>query len=569
MRVITYCHLKTLGWPVCREPFMSEILDVKNPENTTVITFAYSKDNRQRISAQDRLREHITGDVVCYCWDYSPMAALLLWDVTHAMPVGSCLFLYVSDNVADLLNRDYYKNMFEEESSTENGLRIFRKNEVLPIERERGLEGWSFCIPTGGKRAEMLNTCVARILSLKIEFSEIILCGKPPEDFIYWDLVRVIGEDQPENPVHITRKKNLLANAAKYNNLCILHDRVLLPTYFLSAVQRFGDDYPLVGFESYWFADTWRAVPRRYSDFGSAQFIPSALREDLRPGRQALAEFERMRLVAQHPQRVEFGHDYLTGSLYISKRSLWRFFPQNEAFYWSEYEDVEYGLRAAVAGIPSRINPYAFTESQAYRSIMHNYGVLGGFRKDGKLSWERAPMEWWGFPRRPALSLTVQEGRSRLISFAQKYTGDDKIVRLYNGRKLSGLRRYKIISQLLWRAHGDTQAFIHDWYKNILCEPEVPIESEDLKGVLMSSCSSKEKKWFILTHVTLVRQLFNNFFSSPYSSKENVHITARWKCYIGSAISTIWLRFFYSHSSLALSVGELWRAIRNTHVVKL
>lgn len=563
MKVIAYRHKKGLKWPVCREPLFTDALDVAEPESTTVITFARVQESTFSVCALDRFYGPLAGDVVCSCWDYSPMAGLLLWDVAHALTVGRRLYLHTSDSTADILSREYYSSSFYEEQTTSMGLRVLLKKESLPIERERGLDEWSFCIPTGGNCAKTLNACVSRILSLNIPQLEIILCGKPPDDFAYEDKVRVIGTELVDSPVQITRKKNLLAQSARFKNLCIMHDRVLLPDNFVEAIEQFGDDFPFVGFQSFWFADTWRAIPRRYSDFASAKFIPQALRGSERPGRQHLAEFERMRFGAQHPERSDFGQDYLTGSLCLCKRSLWCYFPQNEALYWAEYEDVEHGIRAAMKGIPSRVNPFSFTESMSYRSIFHHFGSIWGANRRGDMSYERAPMECWGFPRRPALSLSILEGKVRLANFARRYTGDESQIQEMMGKSLSGLHRFKLISKILWRAHGDTKTLVRDWYRDVLCEPEVVIESESLQGMLDSSRSVGEKKIFLLTHISLLRQLYNNFFSSPFCADNNSQNVASWKIMIGAGVSAIWLRLFSQQTALSFSFRQLWKAIRH------
>lgn len=561
MNVIAYRHKKKLGWPVCREVYRPELMNVASPERTTVFTFARASVPVQELSAFDRVQQDISGDVICSFWEVTPLAAHLLWDITHQMVVGARLYLHMSENVADLLNRHYYRDAFYEEASTTDKMRVFVKSKCLPVEQDRGLNGWSFCIPTGGTDPSFLNQCVGRILSFGLEDAEVILCGTVPEGFLYPEQVRVLAEPSPEGAVHITRKKNLLVQAASYPNLCILHDRVLLPHDFMQAVTRFGDDYPFTGFQSFWFADTWRAVPRRYSDFGFASFLPFALLRKKRPGREHLADFGRMNLAAQHPERTSFGRDYLTGSLYLSKRILWQYLPQNESLYWNEYEDIEHGIRAGMAGIPSRINPYALTESQGYRSILHRFGILSGANVRGKIVEERAPMEWWGFPRRPSFTLTQQEAKQRLTLFARRYVGDDALVKRMCRQPLRGYRRYQLICQLLWQAQGDMGSLVKDWNQWILCEAATESEQQSLQGGLDTLLTNYEKKLFLLRHPTLIIQLYNNFFSMPFPDISGGNPQRRRQC-IGALISAVWLKFFCRHTAFRLTVKELWRMIQ-------
>ena len=65
-----------------------------------------------------------------------------------------------------------------------------------------------------------------------------------------------------------------------------------------------------------------------------------------------------------------YGNAYLMGSLYIFKKSLWGFVPQNEKLFWAEFEDLEQGFYAYNSGIPSRINPYAYTQTLFARVLL-------------------------------------------------------------------------------------------------------------------------------------------------------------------------------------------------------
>lgn len=564
MRLIACVHRRGLRWPVCRVLQDPERCFSRLPENTTVITFARVKSAPvHKLTAVERFLDITTANIVCSHWDFSPLAAQLLWDTAHLIPVGGCLYLLESEGVGELLSRSYYKNRFVEITSAIPDIRCFQKKSLLPAENDRGLDAWSFCIPVGGTDADMLNACVERILSLGVEQQEIILCGQVPEDFSYFSEVKIIGKALPEYPIHITKKKNMLVKAATLPNLCILHDRVLLPVNFKDAIKRFGDNYPFVGFQSFWFADQWQATPRRYSDFGTISSVPEALIKAERLRRTEIKEFNPMKMAAQHPVRSHFGHDYLTGSLYLCKRSVWHCLPQNENLFWGEFEDVEQGIQAAVAGIPSRVNPYSLTESQRYRSIMHGYGVLSGVVKNGSIRQERSPMEWWGFTRKPALDITHQEGIKRLAAFAQRYTGSDILVRQIQHRPLTGVRRFCLIAKLLWQTQGNTKHLVEDWFKEVLCESYDPVSRESFQFVLNSAASVADKKLFFLKHISLTRQLFNNFFSSPFIMPDKTQEKTGINKFIGTFIAAVWLKFFSRHTAFPISLLQLWRILRN------
>lgn len=553
MTLIPLTHAADLHYPRCRE-----VLDIHGlPAGATVLTFARVDGMPSRVlDAGRRLPPIPAGDIALTHFDHSPLYALLLWDITLAMPTGSRLYLYRSDNVANLLARSWYREAFRQAPLPGSGWIVCTKLAPLPAEAERGLDAWSFCLPTGGDD-EMLNTCVGRILELNVPDAEIILCGKPGPGFRFPDRVRVVGNDIPDSPVHITRKKNALARAARHPNLCILHDRVLLPLDFMSAVRRFGDDFPLTGFQSFWFADTWQAVPRRYSDFCVASRVPALLKDPVRPDRACLPAFEKMGFCMQHPRRASFGEDFLTGSLYLCKRSVWQHLPQNESLFWAEYEDVEHGIRAALAGIPSRVNPWALTQTLRYRSIFHMGGYARGVDPQGRTTRHRAPQECWGFPRRPSLPVTQAEGRRRLAAFARRYTGSDTLV-LRAPLRLSGLRRYRLISRLLRRADGHEEIRVRDWFHLVLCEAPAPPERDALQAVLNRHAGHRARMRAWLHHPTLLRQIRNNLFSPPFLPDSPPRQTKPWRRKAGMLLSALYLTYACPHAAFRLSWRELW-----------
>ncbi|MEB5742688.1 hypothetical protein MXF09_23630 [Klebsiella aerogenes] len=555
MTIIPLAHSRALRYPVCRHLFRPTSLMVRRPEETIVFTFRQTHQRPRILDAFSRLQTPLPGDVVLSEFDSTPLYILLLWDVAHTLLPGNRLYLQHSGDASRLLSSPWYQQAFRELKEGNATLQVFEKRAPLPTEAERGLDAWSFCIPAGPD-SRLLNACVARILQLNVPQFEILLCGRPGPEFAYHEQVRITGEDIPSYPLHITRKKNTLATAARYPNLCILHDRVLLPMNFMTAIRRFGDDFPLTGFQSFWFADTWQSVPRRYSDFAVAARIPAMLTGKHRPQRACLPSFDTMEFQMQHPRRATPGADYLTGSLYLCKRSVWQYLPQNEALYWAEYEDVEHGIRAGRDGIPSRINPWTLTQSLRYRSVFHFAGRASGHSIAGQSLHYRAPQEYWGFPRRPSLPVTESEGRRRLIAFAQKYTGSDVLVRRLP-RHLTGIRRYQLIRHLLQAAQGKEDELLQDWFHLVLCEAPVPPERAALQAAQRRPSGTRH--W--LRHPSLLRQLYNNPFSSPFLPDSPRSTRAVYRRKAGCLLSALYLKYINPHTAFPLSLRELWETL--------
>ncbi|MGZ5384823.1 MAG: hypothetical protein ACXWH0_12660 [Acidimicrobiia bacterium] len=364
----------------------------------------------------------------------SPLAPLWLWDVAHRCPVGSKLTFSGDDLDKAWLRRRYFATSLEIVSAEADTL-VLKKVAPLPAERDAGLDCWSFCIPVGPGDPTQLNAAVGRILELRVPQFEIILCGTPGDGFWHLDRVRIIGKDLPSAPLIPGLKKNMLAEAASYPNLCIMHDRVFLPTAFMRAIRAFGDMYPMTTFQSLYFDDRLNLDYRRYSDLqkiGVPQhWLPTGVAESdggVSPfSKASRTAFESSRIVHGNPLRFDRDRQYATGSLYLCKRSVWLMEPQSNAIPWSEFEDAEHGLRASEAGIPSRINPHAITQSISARPLFSFGGVVavedaGGNRRKSRAFVGRLPL-----PRKPLLRQSPATMSFQLKGFLDRHSDEPQI----------------------------------------------------------------------------------------------------------------------------------------------
>jgi hypothetical protein len=382
------------------------------------------------LDATRRLPVTPGGDVYCYGLETdSPLAPLWLWDVAHRLPIGRTVTIADVDPANCRLLRPYFAGALHEVERTSDRL-VLRKVAALPAERDAGLDAWSFCIPVGPDDATHLNAAVARILSLDLPAREILLCGRPGKNFRYWDQVRIVGEDLPSRPLRLGLKKNRLAEEARYPNLCILHDRVFLPSRFRQAVESFGDFYPITTFQSLYFDDYWNLDVRRYSDINVLiksldrlpAGLPRALGEPTPFSASTLASVDEARIVYAHPRRHVPDHTYVTGSLYLVKRAVWLSCPQDPDIPWSEFEDVEHGLRAARFGIPPAVNPYALTQSITSRPIVSFAGAVTILSMSGwRALARRSPFVALPVPRKPLLRQSAEAMTRNLRLFLSRH----------------------------------------------------------------------------------------------------------------------------------------------------
>lgn len=405
---------------------------IQSVKGKSVITFrkplANSADRVIRnVSALTKLDRIVGTDVVFIgVQNDSPLAPILIWDVAHALPVGGRI-TFIGDLVErHQLQRDYYAGAFVLEASS-LGV-AFRKVSKLDAEMS-SIDEWTFGIPTGPEDATLLNACVKRILELDIPKKEILLCGRPGTNFKYLDKVRIVGEDITAPPVQITKKKNRLAQEAKYDNLCIIHDRVFLPKNFMESVRKFGNAYPLTGFQSIFFDDKLNMVPRRYSDFGMANKLSGQTNlglmrsDEIQPSKYSPTVFpliEKSEFLFANPHRLT-RNTYPTGSLYMCKKSVWLRCPQNESLNWIEFEDVEHAERAFEMGIPSRVNPYGISQSMISRPLLSVLGASHIELKNGMSGLYRSVFEPLPLPRKPLIKKTQEKAALDAFAFVRKY----------------------------------------------------------------------------------------------------------------------------------------------------
>jgi hypothetical protein len=423
----------------------------------------------------------------------SPLAPLILWDVTHALPLGGRVGMAGDFVDTPFLAREYFNGALKWEEPTGDGIRWFTKTTKLPAERDAGLDAWTFGIPVGPEDATLLNKTVERILELDVPTSEILLCGRPGANFKYLDKVRIVGEDIPAPPLKIGTKKNRLALEAKHPNLCIIHDRVFLPKDFHEAVKRFGDFFPLTTMQSLWFDDYNNFVPSRYSDTGvtfSLKTMPVAglMRDNnvdsasvLSPSVFALSE--RSGFYAANTLKYSES-SYPTGSMYLCKRSVWNMFPQSELLHWIEFEDLEHAYRAVAGGVPSKVNPFALTQTLMTRPLLNN-SKIGVFAEQlkGAPTLRRCLTAVLPFKRKPALKVSQEAALRSMQGFVSKYSADPDQFKLPSQTVVDSTSRFETIIRILQRARvpvrqDKLRQFVMDFEKLVMFD-QVPYSMVD------------------------------------------------------------------------------------------
>jgi hypothetical protein len=183
---------------------------------------------------------------------------------------------------------------------------------------------WTFGIVTGFEDYQRLDEILKSIRALSIPEYEIILIGGGNSDFIVFaEDVKVVDFDESQKPRWITRKKNILVNEAKYNNIVLMHDYHVFDKDWYENFKSFGTDWDICSCPQYLITgarnpmdwslwdkpDHGRAWSLNYDDWSQTQYM------------------------------------YISGGFFIVKKHVLQEEPLDESRGWNEEEDVEWSMR--------------------------------------------------------------------------------------------------------------------------------------------------------------------------------------------------------------------------------
>lgn len=200
---------------------------------------------------------------------------------------------------------------------------------------------WTFGIITKGERDDWLEEIISSIRAQKIPNFEIIICGtyrnRKEKNFKY---IPFFDRDARG---WITKKKNLIAREAKYENICIVHDRIVFDKDWFSGMKKYGNCFDVLCNEQ-----TFQG--KRAGDWltygGNPLNSPYGISE------------------LHYSDWDKFV--YMGGQLSILKKSVWGKCRWNETLYWGE-EDVELSFRFRDNGFLIRFNERSKCSALAWR----------------------------------------------------------------------------------------------------------------------------------------------------------------------------------------------------------
>ena len=189
-----------------------------------------------------------------------------------------------------------------------------------------------------------LPQVVESIRALKIPNYEILIVGtrdkineNPITSSVNYD-IRVIDFDESVKAKWITKKKNLITQHAKYNNIVYQHDYLIYDPNWYKGYKKTGGDFDIcinkiLNLDGSRYRD-WVVFP-----FHHAGHHPMAERlwayTDI-CNNESMLPYDELRFTKWQ---------YISGAYWVAKKNVMQQFPLDERRVWGEGEDVDWSLR--------------------------------------------------------------------------------------------------------------------------------------------------------------------------------------------------------------------------------
>jgi hypothetical protein len=205
---------------------------------------------------------------------------------------------------------------------------------------------FTFGIITRGDNDEQVMKIIRSIQALDIPTFEIIVIGSTQRTYMLpLSRVRFVPFDESVKPNWITRKKNMVCQLARYENVVLLHDYVIFHADWYRGFLRFGNSFDVC---------VNRILNQDGTRFRDYTLFPLYMRS-IDPGfsTQCLLPYD------FKPTKETAKLSYISGAYYVVKKHIALQYPLDEAKSWGEGEDVEFSYRTAGKGIVFQVNPHS------------------------------------------------------------------------------------------------------------------------------------------------------------------------------------------------------------------
>jgi len=184
---------------------------------------------------------------------------------------------------------------------------------------------FTFGITTTEHTNQYIPTIIDSVKKLKIPNFEVIIVGK--YNFKDENFVKTIEFDESIKQNWTTRKKNIITENAKYNNIVYMHDYHVFDNNWYEGYLKFGNDFKVC-------SNVILNNGQRYRDWlwHSSKELP----KDSLPNHEHLLPYFENRCSKWM---------YINGSYWVAKKEIMKEIPLNEELTWGQSEDIEWSRR--------------------------------------------------------------------------------------------------------------------------------------------------------------------------------------------------------------------------------
>jgi hypothetical protein len=187
---------------------------------------------------------------------------------------------------------------------------------------------FSFGIITDGNSDLNLLIIINSIYQQNIENFEIIIIGN--SKIKKNDKINIINFDESLRSSWITKKKNIISENAKYENIVFLHDYVIFDENWYKGFLKFGNNWNIC------MNVIKNKDGNRFRDWSLWYEDAINLFDKIKETRELLLPYDVFNL--SHIM-------YISGTYWVVKKEIMKEFPLNENLIWGESEDVEWSKR--------------------------------------------------------------------------------------------------------------------------------------------------------------------------------------------------------------------------------
>lgn len=264
---------------------------------------------------------------------------------------GSLEIILMDDNLHSAYTRSIDQVMYEVAIST-NGrysqidvqkfpqgrivkLKYLKKFKTLPENDYIGK--WSFGVITNGKNQDHVDDLICSILNQNIPECEILVCGNFSSSR-FKNAIKILEDVVLPDDIRapISAKKNKIIRAARYNNICILHDRFYLPPDWYARQKNYGNYFDFL------------CLPTR--DFSGRRFLVDWM-HFCYPITQTCTRNKSLKYTQWSSEQI------IQGGVILGKKHLIESVMLDERLHWRELEDIHFSKMLYLNGAFFNVDP--------------------------------------------------------------------------------------------------------------------------------------------------------------------------------------------------------------------